>query len=180
VIYEGTIRHRRHEPVEHAFEYPVTMSYRDVDAPDIRALAGTSGPVRMLELGHGFNPVRFYYCFDGGERIERVVAQVTNTPWGEQHAYVLDPGEGTADKAFHVSPFLGMDHRYRFRIGEPGEKLLIHIELDKTFDATLTLRRRAGRARLSSPLVTRARIYWQALKLKAKGAPYFPHPEGSR
>jgi DUF1365 family protein len=155
------------------------MAYRDVDAPHIRALSGTSGQVRMLELGHGFNPVRFYYCFDDREQVERVVAEVTNTPWGEQHRYVLEPGEGTAAKAFHVSPFLGMDHEYRFRIGEPGETLRIHIDLDRTFDATLILRRRepGRRRRLTSPLATKARIYRQALRLKLKGAPYFAHPK---
>ena len=167
-LYEGTIRHRRHEPVEHEFAYPVTMAYRDV-----------GHGVRLLELGRGFNPVRFYYCFDSDERLERVVAEVTNTPWGEQHSYVLEPGEGLAAKAFHVSPFLGMDHEYRFRVGVPGETLLIHIALDHVFDATLTLRRRepaGGRARLTSPLQTEARLYRQALRLKLKGAPYHPHP----
>ena len=182
MIYEGTIRHRRREPVEHVFEYPVTMAYRPLsDAAAIRDLAGTDGTVRLLEMGSGFNPVRFYFCFDAGERLQRVVAEVTNTPWGEQHRYVLEAGEGTADKVFHVSPFLGMDHRYRFRIGEPGERLLIHVALDRTFDATLTLRRTA-RGRPTSARRTKARIYWQALRLKLKGAPYFPHParEASR
>ena len=52
------------------------------------------GPVRLLTtlrtFGHSFNPVIFYYCFArGGERVEAVVADVTNTPWGESHAYVL-------------------------------------------------------------------------------------------
>jgi uncharacterized protein len=176
IVYEGTVRHRRHEPVTHEFEYPVQMAYRDVEVPAIRELAGSSGPIRVLELGRGFNPVRFYYCFDDHDQVERVVAEVTNTPWGEQHAYVLDPGEGKAEKAFHVSPFLGMDHEYRFRIGEPGERLMIHIDLDDSFDATLTLRRREEGGRLTSPLATKLRIYRQALRLKLKGAPYFPHP----
>jgi DUF1365 family protein len=45
------------------------------------------GPIRLLthprSFGHCFNPVSFYYCFDAdGERLEAVVAEVTNTPWG--------------------------------------------------------------------------------------------------
>ena len=134
------------------------------------------------ELGHGFNPVRFYYCFDGDERVERVVAEVTNTPWGEQHAYVLEPGRGHGRaKAFHVSPFLGMDHEYRFRVGEPGEKLLHpHRRCDGARSTrrsrSAAVRRRAPRLR-PSPLATKARIYGQALRLKLKGAPYFAHPE---
>ena len=53
------------------------------------------GPVRLLTnlryLGHCFNPVSFYYCYEepGSERVAAIVAEVTNTPWGERHAYVL-------------------------------------------------------------------------------------------
>ena len=52
------------------------------------------GPIRLLThlryFGHCFNPVSFYYCFDAaGERVRAVVAHVTNTPWGDQHSYVL-------------------------------------------------------------------------------------------
>jgi uncharacterized protein len=165
-----------------------------------------TGPVRLLAglryLGHSFNPVSFYFCFDSaGARVEAVVADVRNIPWGERHAYVLARGrrEGPVlsdelDKALHVSPLMGMDQTYSFRAGEPGERLAIHIESRprdggaKSFDATLSLRRRE----LSGPLMARllarypaislqvvARIYAQSLRLKLKGARYFPHPEGS-
>jgi DUF1365 family protein len=94
------------------------------------------------------------------------------------------------DKAFHVSPFMGMDHRYEWRVVEPSERLLVHIdslrEGRRTFDATLTLRRRELDRRMLSRLLWRypaatlvagARIYAHALRLKLKGAPYFSHPE---
>jgi len=53
-----------------------------------------TGPIRMLThlryFGVGFNPVTFYYCFDeAGDRVETIVAEITNTPWKERHAYVL-------------------------------------------------------------------------------------------
>ena len=56
------------------------------------------GPIRLLThlrtFGHSFNPVSFYYCFaPDGERLEAIVAEVTNTPWGERHAYVLDAAD---------------------------------------------------------------------------------------
>ena len=67
-------------------------------ADSVRALVaerlGTApaGPIRLLTqlrtLGHCFNPVSFYYCFDEAERLQALVAEVTNTPWGERHAYV--------------------------------------------------------------------------------------------
>jgi uncharacterized protein len=172
--------------------------------------ARPAGPVRLLTglryLGHSFNPVSFYYCFDaGGERVEAVVAEVENIPWGERHAYVLSQGgrrgrvlSDELDKALHVSPLMGMDQTYAFRATEPGPRLSVHIESRpdaasapgaKSFDATLSLRRRELSRRLMAGLLARypaaslqvvAKIYAQSLRLKLKGARYFPHPEGSR
>lgn len=163
------------------------------------------GPVRLLTtlrtFGHNFNPVSFFYCFaSGGERVEAVVAQVTNTPWGESHSYVLRrDGEhsvmrDTMDKAFHVSPFIGMDHHYDWRVTEPSGRLLVHIDErddagSQVFDATLSLERRElTHSRMTRLLLrfpaTSLRvvflIYWNALRLKLKGAPYFRHPERAR
>ena len=62
-------------------------------SPSDRVAARRAGPAARrtcATFGHCFNPVSFYYCFDAaGERVEAVVAEVTNTPWGERHAYVL-------------------------------------------------------------------------------------------
>ncbi len=161
-----------------------------------------SGPVRLLTtlrtFGHNFNPVCFYYCFAAdGEHVEAVVAQVTNTPWGESHSYVLRRDgaslvmRDTMDKAFHVSPFIGMDNHYDWRVTEPNGQLLVHIDErddggSQVFDATLSLQRRElSRSRMTRLLLrfpaTSLRvmflIYWNALRLKLKGAPYFRHPE---
>ena len=154
-----------------------------------------SGPISLLTtprtFGHAFNPVSFYYCFDpGGTRIDAVVADVTNTPWGERHAYVMDPGADGSDKVFHVSPFMTMDHRYRWRFSAPAAGLVISISSDRdgerVFDASLRLERAAldrpalTRLLLRRPVagrLTLARIYAQALRLKLKGVPYVPHPD---
>ena len=88
-----------------------------------RTGAAPDGPIRLLTnlrtLGRCFNPVSFYYCFDRDERLEAVVAEVTNTPWGERHAYVLTGGgrvlRGEHKKAMRVSPFMGMEQRYAVR-----------------------------------------------------------------
>jgi DUF1365 family protein len=172
------------------------------------------GPVRLLThlryLGHCFNPVSFYYCYDAaGERVRAVVAHVTNTPWGERHSYVLaiaergagevgDSGTGRGgtvlrgrfEKRLHVSPLMGMDHSYDWRLSEPGERLSVHIEStragERVFDATLALRRREMNAREMSRMLARyplltlrltGRIYTHALRLKLRGATYHPHPE---
>jgi uncharacterized protein len=163
------------------------------------------GPIRLLThlryFGKSFNPVSFYYCFSNNDQqVSAVVADVTNTPWGERHSYVMsvvDPtNHGTVklmrarfDKRLHVSPLMGMDHTYDWRLTEPGEQLLVHIESDreqtKVFDATLSLHRREMTPRalravlIQYPLITSRiliRIYSHALHLKLRGVSYFPHP----
>jgi DUF1365 family protein len=133
-------------------------------------------------LGVGFNPVSFYYCFDAADELTHVVAEVTNTPWGERHSYVLPQGHGSPDKALHVSPFMGMDHAYEVRASTPGDTLSVHIESRRAgvlaFDATLNLKRRPySRLRLAGASIrTLALIYAHAVVLKVKGAPIHSHP----
>ncbi len=162
-----------------------------------------AGPIRLLthlrSFGHCFNPVSFYYCFaPDGERLEAIVAEVTNTPWGERHAYVLprgaDDGDvlgGGFDKRLHVSPFMGMDQRYTWKAPAPGPTLSVHIESSedgrRAFDATLGLRRRPFTRRVLADVTARypaatlrmlALIYGHAIALKLKGVPVQPHPQG--
>jgi DUF1365 family protein len=160
------------------------------------------GPIRLLtqlrSFGHCFNPVSFYYCFDErGERVEAVVAEVTNTPWGERHAYVVErtgPGvlKGDSEKVLHVSPFMGMDHRYDWRVADPGATLSVHIESCRdgqvAFDATLAMRRHELSRRTLAGITARypaatarvlALIYTHALRLKLKGVRVHPHPRES-
>ena len=161
------------------------------------------GPIRVLThlryFGHIFNPVSFYYCFDAaGEQVETVLAEITNTPWKERHAYVLPAASGIRTgevmrfqfgKTFHVSPFWPMDMHYDWRLSEPAERLHIHMENwreeRRAFDATMSLQRHAfssaslGRALACHPLITAkvtTAIYWQALRLWVKRTPFFTHP----
>jgi DUF1365 family protein len=150
------------------------------------------GPIRLLtqlrSFGHCFNPVSFYYCF-GGERLDSVVADVTNTPWGERHAYVVQRAgsgsvlKGDSEKVLHVSPFMGMDHRYEWRVADPGETLSVHIESKRdgalAFDATLSMRRRpfSPRALVLGNARVLALIYGHALGLRLRGVGVHPHPE---
>ena len=76
------------------------------------------GPIRLLtnlrSLGLCFNPVSFYYCFDrAGEELQAVLAEVTNTPWGERQAYAIAGGQGRFRKRMHVSPFMPLDQTDR-------------------------------------------------------------------
>ncbi len=160
------------------------------------------GPIRLLTqvsyFGFCFNPVSFYYCFDKSDsHVEFIVAEITNTPWLERHAYVLEADAVLAahqfdfEKNFHVSPFFPMTMDYRWNFSTPVERLNIHMENRDQgkeavlFDATLTLKRRefgwlsTPLSLLAFPLLTIKSfiaIYIQALLLKLKGVPVYTHP----
>jgi len=186
-----------------------SVALRDAVGELVWKRTGTraQGPIRLLThlryFGYCFNPVSFYYCYDaGGENVVAVVAHVTNTPWGESHPYVMavsvpaDRGSvalmrGQFEKRLHVSPLMGMDQMYDWRLTEPSQRLSVHIESrgpggERTFDATLSLARREitpsalRRALVRYPFLTAritARIYGQALRLRLAGARYHPHPK---
>ncbi len=250
-IYEGSVRHRRLQPVGHEFTYPLFMMYLDLEEIDRvfrgswfwsverlnlasfrradymgdprSSLADTvrerirraldfepRGPIRMLThlryFGYCFNPVTFYYCFaPGGESIDAIAAEITNTPWKERHAYILDARamrqapavRFTFSKSFHVSPFMPMDLGYDWSFTAPSDRLFVHMNLErqaapnterKMFDATLNLRRREispaslRRALIRYPLMTASvitNIHWHALRLWLKRIPVVPHPGAS-
>lgn len=162
-----------------------------------------AGPIRMLAhlryFGLCFNPVAFYYCYAAdGTTLETVVAEITNTPWRERHAYVLPLSGATRtdkvnewrfDKQFHVSPFMAMEREYRWRFQAPGASIRVHMDVLKgdecEFDATLVLERRpltgANLARCLGrwPLMTGkvlAAIHWQALLIWLRRNPVYDHP----
>eukprot|EP00741_Cyanophora_paradoxa_P002670 tig00000615_g2591.t1 len=156
-----------------------------------------------------FNPVSFYYCYDEDDKLQCIVAEVSNTPWLERHAYVLQPGKAANkdepndqctfvcepfEKIFHVSPFFSLDYTEDWRFSVPGQDL--HVVMKnisksdgtKHFDAVLKLKRKEfSTFNLVSclvcyPLMTLkvvAGIYIHALRLFRKGATFYPNPRGT-
>ena len=170
-------------------------SRHGIELPDGRIFLLT----HLRYLGYCFNPVSFFYCFDSGDRLRLVLAEVNNT-FGGSHNYWLrpDPASRTfraaAEKSLYVSPFMPPDLAYAFALSRPAERLVAHMESRRDglllFDATLSLERRPWTARevrrtlLRHPAMTAAviaGIHWQALRLWWKGVPLVPRltPEGA-
>lgn len=232
-FYEGWVSHRRREPVEHSFRYPILIPLLDLsELPEVldmhplwsarrpapawlrsadllgrgreppaeaarahvaeRLGRRPDGPVLVLShpryLGVGFNPIRIYFVCDAHGSAEAAIAEVTNTPWGERHAYAFARADGEPEirgrtpKAMRVSPFMSLEQVYECQIGQPAERLDVtvrNLEAGRAiFEARLSLRRLpVSRAVMTRALAsypaqtcrTLARIYWQAARLRAKG-----------
>jgi uncharacterized protein len=149
-------------------------------------------------LGYAFNPLSVYYGYDSRGRLALLLYEVRNT-FGEHHSYVcpLRPGEASEAgvrqsraKAFYVSPFIGMEMRYHFRLTVPGTRAKIRI-LETDSDGPLLAATFCGRrepltspllfaAFLALPLVTlkvMGGIHYEAARLWLKGARLFPRPQ---
>ena len=75
-------------------------------------------------MGLLFNPITCFFCYDASRSLVGMVAEVTNTPWGERVLYPIPAGGSkTAPKTMHVSPFMGMDYEYRFSFSDPKQAL---------------------------------------------------------
>ena len=171
-----------------------------------------TGPIRMLTnlryFGFIINPITCYYCFDeSGEKLQTVVAEVTNTPWRQRCHYVLDVSSSVASqdghqpsldfkqplefaKIMHVSPFQPMDLVYRWRGKAPASKLLVHLDVmrqqERVFDASLMLSKVSMNTKNMHDYIARypwmtvkvfAAIYWQALKLWLAKFTYYSNPD---
>lgn len=144
-------------------------------------------------LGYGFNPLSVFFCYDGDGWLSAIVYEVHNT-FGERHSYIIPcPHEKRAfiaqecNKVFYVSPFLGMDMSYAFRVRTPGDRVDIAIQ-GKDGDGPLitavltgtrknlsniTLMRTLFAYPLASLKVVGA-IYWHALQMVLKGFRLYP------
>jgi DUF1365 family protein len=179
----------------------------------------------LTYFGYCFNPVTFYYLNYSNHDLDAVtetesnkiklngsemmIAEVSNTPWIEQHSYMLDESvnkvevkrshekgtfEATWFKVFHVSPFMEMDYKYKFEFSKPEKNIWVKSQLIKLdtnevwFTASFEMNRipftpiNILYILLFYPFHTRIIqiwIHYEALKLWLKGIPTFEHPLGS-
>lgn len=179
------------------------------DGSDIRKWVVDSGLQKGLDLtnsrifllafprlfGYVFNPISIFYCYDFKNNLIAILYEVKNT-FGEQHGYLLpveNAGKAkithSAQKIFHVSPFIHMDCEYHFKLALPLENLQIGIhQFDKNGKVLTAFwtGKRSGlddttiiKTALKSPFMTFkvvAAIHWQAFRLWLKGAKYIKKP----
>jgi DUF1365 family protein len=147
-------------------------------------------------LGCGFNPLSVWYCLHRDGSLRAVICEVNNT-FGEHHFYLLHrrgetmdwPVRAELDKRFHVSPLIGMQARYRFRLSRPAERLVLGIEEFQEGKRMLVATQSGEmrpltdaqllRAFIRTPLMTFKvvfAIHWQALKILLRGAPFYRKP----
>jgi uncharacterized protein len=163
-------------------------------------LSWQDGTVCLLSqprlFGWLFNPLSLYWYFPpGSSRPASVLAEVHNTPWHETHWYpltLLAQGERLVcdhPKAFHVSPFMGMDMRYCWELSQDDRDLSVIIrnvtDQGRLFSAGVRLSRQradgAGLARVlrrygGQGMKTSLAIYVHAWRLWRKGVGFHPHP----
>ena len=161
------------------------------------------GPISLIThfcyFGYRINPVSFYFCFDKNKKnLDSVIAEINNTPWGEQHCYVFkcDPysknkkDKFTFDKQFHISPFMSMNLKYVWYLSRPSNKFSVEMETWKNQKKILQVKFNTARTQISHaslgrvliqyPLVTFKvlwGIYFQAFRLWLKKVPFHTHPK---
>ncbi|MFT7086660.1 MAG: DUF1365 family protein [Rickettsiales bacterium] len=149
-------------------------------------------------LGYAFNPVSFWLCLDGSNKLIAVLSEVSNT-CGQKHNYLcfkegLEPIKSSewieAKKEFYVSPFMEIEGKYKFRfeIEENKMNFFINYLVDGKLKLSTSLKchlkelnnRNLLTSFLKIPFATFKTvilIHYQALKLYFKSIKYYPYPK---
>lgn len=158
------------------------------------------GPVRLLcyprVLGYVFNPLSVYFCYREDESLAAIIYEVRNT-YHEQHTYILPVTSSapvikqSAEKAFYVSPFIGPQATYHFRVVPPCETVNVVIRQEQNNALLMAASFQGKRSAFTTGTLLRAlfifplmtmkimgAIHWEALKLWLKGFQVFPHVDG--
>ena len=146
-------------------------------------------------LGIGFNPLSMWYVYNEQDEVIATLAEVSNT-FGQWHHYVHHlNGEAinlqspfTAEKAFHVSPFLPMPLHYIFKVKPPSDDYRVIIEENNAQGERLLTAVQTGQLCQASHLIgclwqkgltsfgVLLGIHWHAFKLWRRQATFFKTP----
>ncbi|MFC4786073.1 FAD-dependent oxidoreductase [Nocardioides sp. MAHUQ-72] len=140
-------------------------------------------------LGHCFNPISVFWCFDRDGGPAATVVEVHNT-YGDRHAYLVHPdeqGRASTAKAMYVSPFHGVDGTYDLAVPPPGERLRVAVSLrtddgavfSASLDGTRAPTSSRGSAWLAAPAALRGSFLIRAhgIWLWARRLPVRPRPQ---
>lgn len=168
------------------------LARQEIEVPaDVRVRLVTFPRV----LGHGFNPVSFYFLSDADGRPLLAVAEVVNT-YREMKLYPVNGAAPDGDwhrkmaKDFYVSPFSDPGDSFDFRIGLPGATWRVNID-DLDTEGKVLVSAIRGKARpldtqgllvcaIKYPLLSLkiiGLIHWHALILWLRRVPYFRKTE---
>lgn len=170
---------------------------------------GLSQPASRVELvcmprilGFNFNPLAMWYAYNPQDELIAIIGEVSNT-FGQWHHYVLcedgKPLNNTTDttnkiqtetdKVFHVSPFIGMESHYRFRLNVPDKHYHLIIEQSENQQPTLLATQNGKETPLTDLTLLKVcwrfpfqttkvlgMIHWWALKIWLKGGKFHKTP----
>jgi hypothetical protein len=129
---------------------------------------GDGGRVLMLAnarvLGHVFDPLSVFWCYDASGALVCVVAEVHNT-YRERHAYLLRPDESgvaVTDKALYVSPFFDVSGTYELRFTLRPDIVATSVTLRRRGAVAFTATFR-GRPQPATPRALALRLIRQPL-----------------
>jgi len=160
--------------------------------------AGVARPARVMlycfprMLGYEFNPLALYCAYDAHGGLIGLVYQVRNTD-GDLNPYVVNLArEGLrhdTEKTFYVSPFIDGKQRYSFTLTPPENTFGIRIRVDGPDGLTMIATETAELDKLNDfnllklallrPFMTfkiTSGIYFEAVRLRLKGAKFYKHP----
>lgn len=161
-------------------------------------LKNDGGAIRLLcyprIFGYAFNPLSVYFCYRHDGALMAILYEVCNT-YKERHTYIIpvdDPARRVikqrCGKALYVSPFIGMETDYHFRIVPPGDGVNIVIRQEDADGLLLAAAFQGVRIPFTARALTRTLIrfplltlkviggiHWEALRLWLKGIPIISH-----
>lgn len=166
-------------------------------------IAIDGGAIRLLcyprVFGFVFNPLSVYFCYRRDGSLAAILYEVCNT-FRERHTYIIPVSKDgrpvirqRCRKSMYVSPFIGMDTDYHFRIVPPGESVNVVIRQEDAEGLLLAASFRGHRTELSRTALARclavfplltfkivAAIHWEAFRLWLKGFRIFPHTAAAK